>query len=376
MNIGIVCYPTYGGSGVIATELGKALSTKGYNIHFISHSRPARLDHFSKNLHYHEVNLLDYPLFKYPPAEIAMATKIVNVAKFEKLDVIHVHYAIPHAYSAYMAKQILAAEGINLPFITTLHGTDITVLGRDASYEPAISFCINQSDKVTAVSEFLKNETFKYFKINRDINVIPNFVDFNRFRIQNNTGVRENFAENGEKILVHTSNFRKVKRVQDVIKVFERVREKMPAKLLFIGDGPERNNVEQACRETPYCKDVQFLGKIGAVEHVLSIGDLFVLPSGEESFGLAALESMACGMPVVSSNTGGIPEVNIHGYSGYVSNTGDTDDMAQNAVEILGDDKKYQQFRENAFNRAQNFDIKAILPQYEEVYAASLSKLS
>ena len=370
MNIGIVCYPTYGGSGVVATELGKSLALKGHDVHFISHNRPARLNYFSDKLHYHEVSFLDYPLFEYPPYELALTNKLVDVAKFAKLDLVHVHYAIPHAYAAYMAKQILKTQDFSLPIVTTLHGTDITLLGRDASYEPAISFCINNSDGVTAVSDYLKKETYKHFNVQNDIQVIPNFIDLERFNKNVTSTCKKSIAPGNEKIIVHTSNFRKVKRVEDVVKVFARIRNEMPAKLVLIGDGPERNNVEQACRKMPFCGDVHFLGKIDAIEEVLSMGDLFVLTSEQESFGLSSLEAMACGMPVISTNAGGITEVNVHGESGFVSEIGDTDDMGNNALHILEDEERHQKFRQNAINRAKKFEINKILPLYEKAYEA------
>ncbi len=374
MNIGRVCYPTYGGSGVVATELGKSLAKKGHNVHFISHRRPARLEHFSQNVKYHEVTFPDYPLFEYPPYELALTSKLVDVANYEKLDLLHVHYAIPHAFAAYMARQILRNNNTSLPIVTTLHGTDITLVGRDASFEPTITFCINESDAVTAVSEHLKEETYRHFAINRDIQVISNFIDLNRFDGTESREAKMCFAPNEEKVIIHSSNFRPVKRVEDVVAVFHRIREKLPAKLLFIGDGPERSNVEQACRKMPFCKDVRFLGKIDAIEEVLAIGDLFILPSEQESFGLAALEAMACGVPVISSNAGGIPGVNKHNFSGFVSPVGDTEDMGENALKILENADTLKRFKENARKQAAGFELSKIVPQYEELYRSLVKK--
>lgn len=377
MRIGIVCYPTFGGSGVVATELGKALAERGHRIHFITYSQPVRLDFFSQNISYHEVTIAKYPLFDYIPYETALASKLVDVARFEGLDVLHVHYAIPHASVAYMAKQILAAHGIVLPIVTTLHGTDITLVGKDSSYEPVVTFAINQSDGVTAVSESLKRDTYANFKIDKDIEVIPNFIDLERFSKKAKDHFRKAVAPNGERLIVHTSNFRKVKRVQDVVQVFKRVREEIPSKLLLIGDGPERHNIEQLCRELDICDDVRFLGKQDMIEEILSICDLFVMPSETESFGLAALEAMACQVPVISSNAGGIPELNINGVTGFMSNVGDVDDMAKNAKIILATDESLKKFKSQALSRAKEFDTDVITPLYEQYYAkvieASLS---
>ncbi len=367
MKIGIVCYPTFGGSGVVATELGKALSDKGHQIHFITYTQPVRLNFFSENLNYHAVYVPNYPLFQYPPYELALASEIVNVAKYEKLDLIHVHYAIPHASAAYMAKQILRTEGIHVPVVTTLHGTDITLVGKDASFEPVVTFSINESDGVTTVSKSLRDDTYAYFEVSKHIEIIPNFIDLERFQRVEKNHFRTAICPNGEKLLIHTSNFRKVKRIQDVMEVFNRVRQEIPCKLLLVGDGPERVNMEKLCRQLQICEDVRFLGKIGAVEEMLSISDLFLMPSEKESFGLAALEAMACQVPVISSDTGGIPELNKHGYSGFVSKVGDVEDMAKNALHILKDEN-LEKFRENALNRAREFDIKQILPRYEAFY--------
>lgn len=368
MKIGIVCYPTFGGSGVVATELGKALAEKGHHVHFITYSQPVRLDYFSENLIYHEVPVASYPLFEYQPYELNLSSKLVDVVKHEKLDLLHVHYAIPHASAAYMAKQILASQGINIPFITTLHGTDITLVGKDESYEPVITFSINQSDGVTAVSESLKRDTYKYFNVEREIKVIPNFIDFEAYRTQHHPCLKKTHSPNGEKILIHISNFRQVKRVGDVLRIFDKVRKEIPSKLILVGDGPERGNIEKLCRELNTCDDIRSLGKLTAPEHVLSISDLFILPSETESFGLAALEAMASGVPVISTNTGGLPEVNVNGFSGYLSNVGDVDEMAANAIKILNDEQTLNQFKENALKQAEKFDIKNILPMYESLY--------
>lgn len=369
MRIGIVCYPTFGGSGVVATELGKALAERGHRIHFITYSQPVRLDFFSENISYHEVTIAKYPLFDYIPYETALASKLVDVARFEGLDVLHVHYAIPHASVAYMAKQILAAHGIVLPIVTTLHGTDITLVGKDSSYEPVVTFAINQSDGVTAVSESLKKDTYANFKIDKEIEVIPNFIDLERFSKKAKDHFRKAVAPNGERLVVHTSNFRKVKRVQDVVHVFSKIRKEIPSKLLLIGDGPERHNIEQLCRELDLCDDVRFLGKQDMIEEILSICDLFVMPSETESFGLAALEAMACQVPVISSNAGGIPELNINGVTGFMSNVGDVEDMAKNALTILRTDESLKKFKSQALSRAKEFDTHVITPMYEQYYA-------
>lgn len=368
MKIGIVCYPTYGGSGVVATELGMALAQKGHEVHFITYSMPFRLDQFLPNLHYHEVTVNDYPLFDYQPYELILASKLVDVVKYEKLDLLHVHYAIPHASAAYMAKQILASQGVKIPFITTLHGTDITLLGKDESFEPVISFVINQSDAVTAVSESLKQETYQHFATNRSIEVIPNFIELDLYQHPNLGCAKERYAPNGEKILMHISNFRPVKRVEDVLRVFSKVRTEIPAKLLLVGDGPDRHKMEALCRELNTCDDVKFLGKMKGTEDILSLADLFLLTSETESFGLAALEAMAAKVPVVSTNTGGIPEINVHGFSGLLSKVGDVESMAKDAVYILSDVQRHQQFKENAFQQAQKFTLEIVLPQYEKLY--------
>jgi len=368
MKIGIVCYPTFGGSGVVATELGKALADHGHEVHFITYSQPARLDFFSENLFYHEVTVSKYPLFDYPPYELALASKLVDVVSYEQLDILHVHYAIPHASAAYMAKQILASNGIHIPVVTTLHGTDITLVGKDRTYKPVVTFSINQSDGVTAVSQDLKNDTCKFFEIQKDIKVIPNFIDLNRFQHKAQNHFKIAIAPNEEKIIVHTSNFRKVKRVPDVVKIFAKIIEKIPAKLLLAGDGPERTEVEQLVRELNLKDNVRFLGKLDAVEEILSVSDLFLLPSETESFGLAALEAMACKLPVISSNAGGIPELNIDGVTGFLNEVGDIDGMAANAIHILENQERLDAFKARALAHAKTFDIALIMPQYEAFY--------
>ena len=368
MKIGIVCYPTFGGSGVVATELGIALAQKGHEVHFITYSQPVRLDFFSDRIFYHEVSVSDYPLFDFQPYELVLTSKLVDVVEHEKLDLLHVHYAIPHASAAFMAKQILASKGIHIPYITTLHGTDITLVGRDPSFEPVITFAINESDAVTAVSESLKQDTYKHFAVSREIKVIPNFINMKEYNLSHPECSKLTYAPAGEKIMVHVSNFRKVKRVEDVLRVFDKVRKAVPTKLILVGDGPERNNVEKLCRELDTCQDIRSLGKLTNPEQVLSISDLFILTSETESFGLAALEAMAAKVPVISTNTGGQPEVNIHGVTGYLSDVGDIEDMAKNAISILKDEATLARFKINAFEQAQKFDVPLILPMYEELY--------
>ena len=372
MKIGIVCYPTFGGSGVVATELGKALALNGHKVHFITYNQPARLDFFNQNIFYHEVSISNYPLFEFPPYELVLASKMVDVVKHEKLDLLHVHYAIPHASAAYMAKQILKKEGIYIPVITTLHGTDITLVGKDASFEPVVTFSINESDGVTAVSEDLKKDTYSHFAITKEIKVIPNFIDLQRFARQKKDHFKNAICPNGEKLIIHTSNFRPVKRVEDVIQVFAIISKSIPAKLLLVGDGPERIKAEAQCRELGICEDVRFLGKLDAVEEVLSLADLFLLPSEKESFGLSALEAMACEVPVISSNTGGIPEVNVQGVTGFLSDVGNVEEMAKNALFVL-DPNNHKQFKSNALARAKEFDLVNILPFYENFYAETIA---
>lgn len=368
MKIGIVCYPTYGGSGVVATELGLGLAKKGHEIHFITYRRPARLSVFHANIFFHEVTAEDYPLFEYPPYDTALASKLVDVVKFENLDILHVHYAIPHAAVAYMAKKILLTEGRYIPVVTTLHGTDITLVGSNNAFSPVVAFSINKSDGVTAVSASLRRQTLDLFDIKKDIRVIYNFIDFDRFKKIDKDHFKRAIAPNGERILTHTSNFRKVKRIEDVILVFKKVYEKIPSKLLLIGDGPERHSMEELCRKLDLSHEVRFLGKQDAIEELLAVSDLFIMASESESFGLAALEAMACEVPVISTNVGGLPEVNIHGETGFLSEVGDIEQMAHHAITILSDEEKLQQFRKNALAQARRFDIDKILPQYEAYY--------
>jgi len=374
MKIGIVCYPTFGGSGVVATELGKALAEGGHKIHFITYEQPTRLlEFFNENIYYHKVDVLSYPLFEFAPYELALASKIVNVAKYEHLDLLHVHYAIPHASAAFMAREILKSQGIHLPYITTLHGTDITLVGKDETYEPVVTFSINQSDGVSTVSESLKRDTYAHFAVTKPIEVIPNFIDLGRFKKQKKEHFKHAICPSGERLVVHTSNFRKVKRIDDVIKIFCRIRQAIPAKLLLVGDGPERRRIEQLCQEMNLSDDVRFLGKLEAIEEVLSVADLFLMPSEKESFGLAALEAMACEVPVISSNTGGIPELNIHGQTGFLSNVGDVQEMAKNALFVLDEDN-LPTFKANALARAKEFDVQNIRPLYEAMYERILAQ--
>ncbi len=369
MKIGIVCYPTFGGSGVVATELGMALAEKGHQVHFISYSQPFRFDPFSENLFYHEVSMVNYPLFEFMPYEISLSSKLVDVAMHQDLDLLHVHYAIPHASAAFMAKQILATRGKKIPFITTLHGTDITLLGRDPSYKPVIEFAINQSDGVTAVSESLRQDTLSYFDIKTDIKVIPNFIDIKNYAKPADRCYKGMYAPNDEKILTHISNFRPVKRIEDVVRIFEQVHREIPSKLLLVGDGPERGNVESLARQMGVIQDVIFLGKTKAIERILCMSDLFILTSESESFGLSALEAMASMVPVISTNTGGIPEVNKQGYSGFLSEVGNVDEMASNALHLLRNEDLLNKFREQAREQSSHFNVDAILPMYEALYA-------
>ncbi|MEI6947874.1 N-acetyl-alpha-D-glucosaminyl L-malate synthase BshA [Paraflavisolibacter sp. H34] len=368
MRIGIVCYPTFGGSGVLATELGKALAQKGHHVHFITYQQPVRLNVFVPNLFYHEVQVPTYPLFDYPPYETALASTLVDVIKNNHLQLLHVHYAIPHASAAYMAKKILEEEGYNIPFITTLHGTDITLVGRDKTFSPVVTFSINQSDAITAVSNNLAEETYKHFKIIKPIEVIHNFVDVERFNRKGIDAFRKVIAPNGERILLHASNFRKIKRVQDVVKIFNEVIKEVPSKLLFVGDGPERVTAEDLSRSLGICDEIRFVGKQEQMEDILAIADLFLLTSDYESFGLAALEAMAAGVPVISTNAGGLGEVNVQGVTGYMGNVGDVATMSKQAISILKDDETLQQFKTAAAEHAYKFDIHNIIPIYEELY--------
>lgn len=368
MKIGIVCYPTYGGSGVVATELGLGLAHLGHEVHFITYKRPVRLSNFQENVYYHEVSDSDYPLFEYPPYDTALASKIVDVVHHKNLDILHVHYAIPHAAVGYLAKKILLAQGKYVPVITTLHGTDITLVGKSPAFAPVVEFSINKSDGVTAVSHNLREKTYNSFNVENEIEVIHNFIDFKRFKRSDKRHFKMAIAPNGERILVHVSNFRRVKRIDNVIHVFKRVNEIIPSKLLLIGDGPERHKLEMLCRELKLCDEIRFLGKQAAVEELLAVSDLFIMPSENESFGLAALEAMACEVPVISSNAGGLPEVNIDGETGFTSHFNNVDEMARNAIHILSQEDKLQKFRANALAQAKRFDIKNILPQYENYY--------
>ena len=374
MRIGIVCYPTFGGSGVLATELGKALAQKQHEVHFITYQQPVRLDRFDPHIIYHEVQVPTYPLFDFPPYETALASTMVDVIKNRQLDLLHVHYAIPHASAAYMAKQILAKEGIHIPVITTLHGTDITLVGRDKTYAPVVTFSINESDAITAVSQNLREETYRYFAITKEIEVIRNFVDVKRFSRKPIDAFRKAIAPNGEKLLLHASNFRKIKRVTDVVRIFAAVKKEIPAKLLFVGDGPERSTAEDLSRELGVCDDILFVGKQEQMEDILAIADIFLLTSEYESFGLAALEAMAAGVPVISTNAGGLSEINIHEQTGFLCPVGDVAAMSGYALDLLKDGKKLNTFRKNAHQQALEFDIQNVIPAYEALYGRFLSK--
>ncbi len=368
MKIGITCYPTYGGSGVIATELGKALALRGHEVHFISYALPFRLNNFIENVVFHEVEMSSYPLFEFPLYSLALASKMVEVAEFEKLDLLHVHYAIPHASSAYLAKQMLKKKH-DLKFITTLHGTDITLVGLEPSFLPLVKFSIEESDGVTAVSRFLKEKTNTNYDISKDIDVIPNFIDTENFKPFDECEYKKHIAPKGEKILVHTSNFRQVKRVPDTIRIFEQVQKEIPSKLLLVGDGPDRSECERLCRQMNLCDQVKFLGKQDGLVQILNASDLFLIPSQSESFGLAALEAMACGLPVVSSSVGGLPELVRHNETGFIAEIGDIDRMAKYALDLLTNEKKYELFSNNARRRAVNFfDKSKVVPLYEEYY--------
>lgn len=373
LKIGIVCYPTYGGSGVVATELGIALSNKNYEIHFISYSQPFRLNTFSKTTFFHEVNIPEYPLFEYTPYELNLTSKLVDVVMHEKLDLLHVHYAIPHASAAISAKNILLTYGINIPIITTLHGTDITLLGKDESFKPVIEYAINKSNAVTAVSESLILDTNKYFNINNTIHLIPNFIDSSLYSRKIDPKLKRGIANDDEKVIIHISNFRKVKRIKDVIKIFYNINKKVPSKLLMIGDGPERIEAEQLCRNLGITPHVRFMGKLKSVERFLSISDLFLLPSEVESFGLVALEAMASGVPVISTNSGGISEVNINDFTGYVSDVGDINKMSGNAINLLLDNNLLSMFKDNAFLHSQKYDLPKVLPLYQQLYISLMS---
>jgi len=375
MKIGIVCYPTYGGSGVLATELGMALAVKGHEVHFVTSHQPVRLNFLNPNLHFHEVFIEDYPLFHYQPYELALSSKLVEVVEKYELDVLHVHYAIPHAYAAYMAKQMLKQKGIDIPFVTTLHGTDITLVGSHPVYKAAVEFSINNSDKVTTVSENLRSDTLRLFNIYNKIDVIYNFIDFDEQKNWNDEDcIRETLAKPEEKIIAHVSNFRPVKRVLDVIKIFDKIQEKIPVKLLMVGDGPDREQAEMLAKKLGIKNKILFLGKSDEVRKILCLTDLFLLPSETESFGLAALEAMAARTPVISSNTGGLPEVNLQGKTGFLSAVGDVEDMAENALYLLENNERLEVFKNKAYVFSQEFSIEKILPKYEELYKSVIEK--
>ncbi len=375
MKIAIVCYPTFGGSGVVATELGLELARRGHEIHFITYSQPVRLELLNANVHYHEVNVPEYPLFHYQPYELALSSKLVDMVKLHKIDLLHVHYAIPHAYAGYMAKQMLKSEGIKIPMVTTLHGTDITLVGKHPFYKTAVTFSINKSDVVTSVSQNLKEETYSLFEIKKDIHVIPNFIELDKIKnISKIASNRSVMANENEKIITHISNFRKVKRIPDVIEIFYKIQQKIPSKLMMVGDGPEKEVAESLCNKLGISDKVIFFGNSNEIDKILSFTDLFLLPSETESFGLAALEAMAWGVPVISSNTGGLPEVNFHGISGYLSEVGNKEEMAQNAIKILDNEKTLLEFKSNASKTATQFDIKKIVTLYENLYMDVLNK--
>jgi len=376
MRIGIVCYPTFGGSGVLATELGKALADKGHQVHFITYQQPVRLSEFNTNIFYHEVRVPSYPLFDYPPYETALASTMVDVITNNNIDLLHVHYAIPHASAAYMAKKILEKQGKIIPVITTLHGTDITLVGKDKTFSPVVTFSINESDAITAVSQNLRDETYRNFKIEKEIKVIQNFVDVKRFRKKPIDAFRRVIAPHNEKVVLHASNFRKLKRVTDVVRIFAEINKKVPSKLLFVGDGPERPAAESLARELGIYDETRFVGRQEQIEEVLAISDLFILPSDYESFGLAALEAMAAGVPVISSNAGGLPEVNIEGETGYMADVGDVVTMSQRAIELLSDEKKLQRFKDKAAAHARLYDIETIVPRYEALYNRFLQNIN
>jgi len=368
MKIAIVCYPTFGGSGVVATELGIALANRGHEIHFVTYKQPVRLELLNANIHFHEVHVPEYALFHYQPYELALSSKLVDTVKMYGIEVLHVHYAIPHAYAGYMAKQILAKEGIYIPMITTLHGTDITLVGKHPFYKPAVTFSINESDVVTAVSDSLKKDTLELFDIKNEIEVIPNFIDTKKYAHDYTDCQRSLMAQDHERIVTHISNFRKVKRIADVVAIFHKIQERIPAKLVMVGEGPEREKAEIQCEALGITDKVLFLGNSNEIDRILCFSDLFLLPSESESFGLAALEAMVNEVPVISSNTGGIPEVNIHGQTGFLSPVGAVDEMAENALAILQDPEVLAQFKKRAVQAAQKFDITNILPLYEAVY--------
>ena len=373
MNIAIVCYPTFGGSGVLATELGIALADMGHKVHFVTYKQPVKLALLSHHVHFHEVVVPDYPLFRYQPYELALSSKLVNVVKAHNIELLHVHYAIPHAYAGYMAQQMLLEEGIKIPMVTTLHGTDITLVGNHPFYKPAVTFSINNSDAVTSVSESLRQDTLTHFTINKSIDVIPNFIDLSKLGQQDGPCEREAMAEPHERIITHVSNLRPVKRLFDVIEIFDRVVAQCPARLVIVGDGPEKDPAKALIEQKGLKSRVQFMGNSDEVHKILCLTDLFLLPSEIESFGLAALEAMACRVPVISTNVGGLPEVNLHGYSGYLSDVGAVEDMAKNALSILKDEDTLDQFKDQARAQAQKFSIDLIVPQYEALYKRTIA---
>ena len=373
MNIAIVCYPTFGGSGVVATELGLALSKRGHHIHFITYNLPVRLEALNDpNIHFHEVNVPDYPLFKYQPYELALSSRLVDVVKANKIDVLHVHYAIPHAYAAYMAKKMLQDSGIQIPIVTTLHGTDITLVGSHPFYKPAVTFSINHSDRVTAVSESLKQDTLRLFDIKKNINVIPNFIDTEKIKLKGKPCERSLLAEKEEQILTHISNFRPLKRIMDVISIFEGVQLKIKSKLMMVGEGPEKKRAIQYVNEKGLEEQVLFLGNSNEIDKILCYSDLFLLPSEKESFGLSALEAMAHGVPIISSDAGGIPEVNKHGKTGYLSKIGDTESMTLNALSLLQNESLHKSFKKQAEQQAEKFNLESVVNQYESIYADAI----
>ncbi|WP_452230092.1 MULTISPECIES: N-acetyl-alpha-D-glucosaminyl L-malate synthase BshA [unclassified Lacinutrix] len=374
MKIGIVCYPTFGGSGVVATELGIQLSKRGHEIHFITYNQPVRLELLGNNVHYHEVNVPEYPLFHYQPYELALSSKLVDMVKLHKIEVLHVHYAIPHAYAAYMAQKMLREENIYVPIVTTLHGTDITLVGSHPFYKPAVTFSINKSDAVTAVSQSLKDDTLRLFDINNEIDVVTNFIDISKYNHGFTDCQRGMMANEDEKIITHISNFRPVKRIEDIVNIFYNIQKEIPAKLMMVGEGPEKEKGELLCEKLGISDKVVFFGQSNEIDKILCFSDLFLLPSETESFGLAALEAMASGVPVISSNTGGIPEVNKQGVTGFLSDVGDIEEMAKNAIYVLSDENRLNTFKQNAKIEAAKFDIHNIVPQYEAIYERTLSR--
>lgn len=375
MKIAVVCYPTYGGSGVVATELGSAMAKKGHEVHFITYSQPVRLDMLNENIHFHEVIVQEYPLFQFQPYELALSSKLVRIIKKHQIEVLHVHYAIPHAYAGFMAQQMLLQEGIHIPMVTTLHGTDITLVGNHPHYKPAVTFSINQSNAVTSVSQSLKEDTLRLFDIDEHkIEVVPNFIDVQKVEAESFDCKRGMMAEPHERIVTHISNFRPVKRINDVILIFNAILKKMSAKLIMVGDGPLQNEAKLLCKELNISEKVIFMGNSNEIDKILCFSDLFLLPSEKESFGLAALEAMIHGVPVISSNSGGIPEVNINGVSGYLSNVGDVQEMSKHAISILASDENLTTFKHQAKMQANNFDVNKIVPLYEKIYRRVLRK--